>query len=142
VCNLDFEKNSLEVSVKLFRDDLTIAVDFETGIKSDLMVFDSNEKEEIVCRYIRSKMKIYLNSKNELKLEYKGYTLKEDAIWMNFHAETPQGIKTLKIENTMLIDSFPDQTNLVIVNYMGQQRGYQFNHDLHVLEPKLPSLKK
>ena len=142
VCNFDFGTNGLEVSVKLFRDDLSLAIDFENGIKTDLMVFDTNEKEEIVCSYIRSKMKIYLNENDELKLEYKGYTLKEDAVWMNFYAVTPQNINNLKVKNTMLVDSFPDQTNLLIVSFPGQQRGYQFDHDVHVIEPKLPSIKK
>ena len=142
VCNLDFGKKSLEISVKLFRDDLSDAIDFETGIKADLMLFDSQEKEKIVCHYIRTKMKIFLNGNDELKLEYKGYTIKEDALWMNFYAEVPQNINNLKVENTMLVDSFPDQTNLLIVNFMGKQRGYQFNHDQRVMEPKLPSIKK
>ncbi len=137
VCNLEFEKDSIKISVKLFRDDLANAIEFETGIKTDLGQLDSSEKQKIVCSYIFSQMKFFLNGKSELKMEYDGNEMKEDAVWMNFHAPLQDGVKSLKIQNTLLVDSFPDQTNLLIINYKGKQMGYRFNHDQRIIEPTL-----
>jgi hypothetical protein len=142
VCNLEFGKNNLVVSVKLFRDDLQLAIQHETGKIVDLRSIDDKSEEEIIKIYIFERFKILLDKKEVLEISYTGYEVNEDAVWMFFKAENPGKMKSLRLENSLLVETFHDQTNLIIMNYMGNQNGYRFNYNDRVIEPILKAQKE
>ena len=54
----------------------------------------------------------------------------EESIWLYYTCPLPSNnIKSLMLTNSLLLQLFEDQTNLVIVTYKGADTGYTFNYD-------------
>ena len=54
----------------------------------------------------------------------------EESIWLYYTCPLPSNkISTLMLTNSLLLQLFEDQTNLVIVTYKGTDTGYTFNYD-------------
>jgi hypothetical protein len=119
-----------------------LAIEHETGKITDLSTIDTKMEEEIINVYISERLKIHLNKREVLEMNYTGYEVNEDAVWMFYKSENPGKVKYIRLENSLLVDTFYDQTNLVIMNYLGQQNGYRFNYKNRVLEPALSAQKE
>ncbi len=125
VSNIEFGKDSLIVSVKVFRDDFLLALQHNFGQVIDLAHIEKNK--EWIDQYINSSFGIILNNSDSLKLKRSNIEYTEEAIWIFYEARVDR-VRNLKIFNTLLLDIYFDQTNLVIVNYMNRQSGYRFNY--------------
>jgi hypothetical protein len=54
----------------------------------------------------------------------------EDSVWLYYSFICQElEIKSATIHNTIMMDMFDDQTNLLIFKYLDFERGYQFNRD-------------
>ena len=54
----------------------------------------------------------------------------EESIWLYYTCPLPSNnINSLVLTNSLLLQLFEDQTNLVIVTYKGADTGYTFNYD-------------
>ncbi len=54
----------------------------------------------------------------------------EESIWLYYTCRLPSdNIKSFRLTNSLLLQLFDDQTNLVIVTYKGADTGYTFNYD-------------
>ena len=71
-----------------------------------------------------------------LQLEIDSISLEEDAMTIEMHALVPDSPNSLYIYNTLLIDIYPDQTNLVIFVSGNKETGIKFDmkkHDAEVI---------
>lgn len=125
VSNIEFGRDSLIVSVKVFSDDFLLALQHNFG--SVINVSDIRKNREWIDLYINSSFGLILNNSDSLELVNSKIEYTEEAIW--FFYKAPVGkVRNLKIFNTLLLDIYFDQTNLVIVNYRNRQSGYRFNY--------------
>lgn len=87
--------------------------------------------------YLNNSIRISLNEDLPgLPLEIDSISLEEDAMTIQMHAQLPSSPNSLYIYNTLLIDIYPDQTNLVIFVYENKQTGIKFDirkHDAEVI---------
>jgi len=127
VCNL--ELNNLEniVSVKLFKDDFALALKHSYQLDVDMEQADEEINRVAISNYINSCLQLVYNENEVLKLNYKSSETNEEAIWLYFQTENLKNVKKLKFKNTLMLDIWDDQTNLVIVNWKGKESGYRFN---------------
>ena len=128
VCNLEFDKGDLTISVKIFLDDLQLAIYHNTAREIDISNL-TPESNTLVQGYIKKRLQISLNKENKIELKQSGNEINEDAIWFYYKIEDVPGVKNIHIQNTLLLDIYGDQTNLLIINHMGKQTGYRFNID-------------
>ena len=127
VANLEFTDKESVVAVKLFKDDLQLAIYHNYSIEIPLDSIGNENYSKIILTYLMEKLKIVVNKKKELKLEYTGNEYNEEAIWVYFSAGNLQEMKNIYLINTIFLDIYEDQTNLVIINYKGKQQGHRFN---------------
>jgi hypothetical protein len=128
VCNL--ELNNLEniVSVKLFKDDFALALNHNYQVNIEMEKAGEETNRLAISRYINSCLQIVLNENEVLKLEYKSSEINEEAIWIYFQTGALKDANKLRIKNTLMLDIWDDQTNLLILNLKGKESGYRFNH--------------
>lgn len=123
------ELNDVEniVALKLFKDDFALVL--KNNYQADVPMEHADEKinSEIISKYINSCLQIELNKGEFLKLEYKNSEINEDAIWIYFKTGTTNNATKLRIKNTLMLDLWNDQTNLLIINWKGKENGYRFN---------------
>jgi hypothetical protein len=129
VCNLEFEETEMILAVKVFRDDLCLAIEQEFRVSINLTGDLGEQDRMLISRYLNKNLVIKLNKSEGLELKPERMEVSEDALWI-FHRFAIDGkIKNLAIKNSLLVELFHDQTNLVIVNLSGKQNGYRFTYD-------------
>jgi len=116
------------VAVKLFKDDFALAL--KNNYEAEVPMDKANEKinSQLISKYINSCFQIEMNKSETLKLDYKYSELNEEAIWVYFNIENTLHATHLRIKNTLMLDLWNDQTNLLIISWNGKENGYRFNH--------------
>lgn len=105
-------ENSIQVSIKIFTDDLEKALS-----KAENTTIFLNEKkilpqhQEQIKKYLLQK---FLLSVNEQKIEfnYVGSEQEDDATWCYLEFKNVKNVQSIKIENLILIDIFDTQANI------------------------------
>ncbi len=112
--DINKESRKLEISSRIFTDDLQAAVLEKTGIKLGIGSAKEYPKaDSVLVNYLTSTLNFRQEGKN-LDLIFIGKEIEADVIWI--YLETKQGLnpdKPLEITNSTLQDRFPDQKNLV-----------------------------
>jgi hypothetical protein len=137
MCNLEFTDKASIIAVKLFSDDFGTVLKNKYG--DDFVLTRANEEpyRKHISDYVGSNLKLTLNRNKSVVLEYDYSETNEGAIWIYFKADKPVKGTSLKIVNTLMLDLYEDQTNLVIMNQGGKQRGFQFTNQVRELEIEL-----
>ncbi len=110
---VDTQKKTLNVSCRMFTDDIQTALDNIYHKKIDLANSKENkEVQNLVNKYVTDHFKITVAGK-PLKLSFVGFENEDDATWC--YLEAPQFSQKGKITiiDDLLFNLFPDQTNII-----------------------------
>lgn len=128
------EEKTLQVAHKVFVDD------FEKRLED---LYNENleiglEKEHADCnqfitKYLESHFKMIVNGK-QLKGNWVGKELEGPAVWIYIEYPNVKKVKSIKVENRILFETFNDQKNLVHFNYNGIKRSLILKKDEEVGE--------
>ena len=124
--NIEYKKenNSLQITVKLFIDDLqetinnTYNTNHELTLQNERSVVDS-----LIVKYSTDHFKIELNE-TTTKYLYLGKEYDSDAVYLYFEIENIQNFYTIGIQNNMLIEFFPEQKNIVKLNINKKKKSF------------------
>lgn len=109
----DASKKNIEVSCKMFTNDLEDALKKNSGKPVDLLnPKNKQEVEKILFEYIKKRLSISINNKQVI-LKYIGYEKEEEAIWTYMEITDCELPKTLTIDNKLLYDYLKEQINIV-----------------------------
>lgn len=127
ICTIELSDNENIVAIKLFKDDLSLVL--KNNYQMDVPMEKADEKlnREVISKYINTSLQIIVNNSEKLELHYQKSEINEDAIWIYFQVEKIKNGTQLSIKNTLLLNLWEDQTNLLIINWKGQENGYRFN---------------
>jgi hypothetical protein len=107
------KENSLEISQKIFWDDLEVHL---TEIHKDKIDFlkpkDKAELDKKLKQYIFQNNEILVNGKR-VELNYLGYEIEEDAAWFYLEAKQIPDPKQVEIKNSILHQHFNSQQNII-----------------------------
>lgn len=122
--------------MKSFRDDWEVGYFHYHGVPVD---FTDPSKREIPWfgEYLNNSFRIALDKSSPgLPLVIESIGLEEDAMIIEMHAVVPESPNSLYIYNTLLVDIYPDQSNLVIFVFENKESGIKFDirkHDAEVI---------
>ena len=131
VCEIEHnaDNKSLEITHRIFIDDL------EEGINrayvSDFDLYDPHDRDLVdkrIGEYLLDHFKIYLNGK-EASANYLGHEADTEAIWCYVEIEKVKSLKVVTVENSLLMEVFPDQSNIIHINYEGEVKSIQLAGD-------------
>lgn len=114
--------HSLEITMKIFIDDLELAIQNQGNTEFKLV--DSSDKEidgSTLKNYITGRFKIKTNSK-EVDLDFVGFEFDNDAILCYFEAGKMKTINVIEIKNAILLEVYSDQINLSHFQYNGEMK--------------------
>jgi hypothetical protein len=134
VCNIELTKNESIIAVKLFSDDFGTVL--QNKYNQDFVLSKADEKpyRDYIINYVGSNLKITFNRNKSLMFEYDYSEVNEGAIWIYFKADRLNSTEKMKVVNTLMLDLYEDQTNLLIINHEGKQDGFRFNNQVRELE--------
>lgn len=115
ITSIDYrpERRALEVSSRLFYDDLEKALADNQNQKVDL-VNPANRvmTDSLIARYLRKNLRLAINNK-PVALRYLGYEIEEDVAWCFLESTEPiSSIERMGIECELLYRQFNTQTNI------------------------------
>lgn len=112
------EESALHIAQKIFWDDLEYALKEETGLKIDFLNSTKNiHLDRVIEKYLLTHNEIRVNGK-QVNIKYLGYEIEDDAAWFYLEANNINKPYEIQIKNTILLDHFPSQKNIVHV-YIG-----------------------
>lgn len=112
---VEYEKGSLKLMAKFFTVDLEKAVGASVNSKDN---FDAKAKA-----YSGSKLSVKING-NNVPLAYVGFQTSDKSTRLYFKIDNVGDIKELDVTNSMLIEIFPDQQNLVTFDVNGVRKSF------------------
>ncbi len=118
VCEIayDHKDKALEITHRIFLDDMENALQEYHGLTSFDITrpIENHDLNELFYAYFNENFKIKVN-KEALKYEFIGYELEKDVIYAYLEVLNLSSFNDLEVFNTILIQMFDDQENLVHV---------------------------
>lgn len=86
---------------------------------------NTTDFEAEVRKYISKNFNIFINGDNK-NLVFTGNQISGEYVWIYFETPNVENISNLKIKNSILLESYPKQLNMVNISYKGNQRNLTF----------------
>jgi hypothetical protein len=126
------EKDQLwEVSIRLFQDDLEVGLSAFQGKKFQFL--PKLDVDEILAKFVKTHVGFQVNRKLQTPYRYIGFEPQKDVVWIYLEIPTLQELKGVYFQNSLLVDVFPDQTNLVHVARLDKKKSYLFKKDAQII---------
>ena len=118
---------SLEVSLRVFSDDLNAALTKASG--RPILVNEAATTDALIKQYV-DKHFAFANAKNTRKPTiWVGKEIAVDVTWIYFEIPLTENLNGMRFENSLLCELYEDQVNIVNLNYQNQKRTYLFKAD-------------
>jgi hypothetical protein len=115
----DKTTNTLEISVRIFTDDLEKTIRKTYTGKVDLLNKDEKtNSEKLIQQYILKHLSLKADGKN-IALHFDGFEPEEGSIWSYFECADVSSLKMLEVNNTILYDYQDQQINFIHVKAPG-----------------------
>lgn len=122
------DKTSLEISARIFFDDLETALKDEFGGKTDLKNSADNVKNsELIRQYFGRHFQIKADGK-AVNTEFLGYTIEGEAAWCFLEAKGVKSVHHLEVYNSLLYSSFKEQIHIFHLNINGKKKSTKLNN--------------
>ena len=124
LCQVDHnqETGSLEITMKIFTDDLEYGITGSLDYYGLGSVEEPNEADSLIFSYIRKNFEIQVDGR-VTELEYIGKEVELDVTWCYIEIEGVKDPKEITISNRMLTEIYVEQVNIVNVTISGKTRG-------------------
>lgn len=114
--NYNSKTKSIEVTLKLFTDDLELST--TNFSKKTVKIINAEDSDVEIANYIKDKFSISINNKVQV-LNYLGKELENDVSWCYLEIKNVKDIQSIKINNRIFTEQFPDQKNLIHLDVNG-----------------------
>lgn len=121
--NFDQEKDALEIVTKVFIDDLEKEI--RQLQKEEYLDITKPGKDrttdDLLIPYLKERIKIEVNGK-AVDCAYLGHEVETEAIYLYFQVEKVKKLNSIAVENSILLNYYDDQVNMVHVKVDGKLR--------------------
>jgi uncharacterized protein YuzE len=123
------EKSTLQIITKIFIDDIEDALQkrYDTSISLDTKK-ETEAADEDLKKYILQKITIKVNGK-PVTLDYIGKEYDTDMVVAYIEVKNVKELKTIEIENKVLMDMFPEQKNIIHLKTSKSRRSLILDRD-------------
>jgi len=127
VTQIDFKNKTLQITLKVFVEDLEETLQSEGQPKLNLGEKNEiNNSQKYLLTYLKNHFEIYVNNEKR-KYEYVGKEVEDDAVWIYLEIKEVKEISELGVMNSIIIDKYEGQTNLIHTNIDGQKKSLILN---------------
>lgn len=126
--NQDKDAKNLEISCRIFFDDLEDALEKEYHTKIDLVkAGEKGKTDEYLAAYFKKNLRIQANGK-ALSIQYLGYSIEDDAAWCFLEASDVGIIMEMTVLNSVLYTSHEKQSNILHVTIGGVRKSTKLDN--------------
>ena len=131
VANMSYnaDSNKIDYSVKLFYDDFQSLINYKYNT---LLNFKgqsrmTTKEQQSVTDYINRNFILTNEDQKVIDSKFTGWKVEDFSVWLYFCADLKAELSSITIINTIMLDLFADQVNLVILQTGDHQKGFEFN---------------
>jgi len=120
------QARALQISMHIFIDDLELALESQGAERLHICTRMEHPKAEMYMqRYLEQNFKLTVNQK-AIKYDFLGKEISEDmaAVWCYLEITDITAVQTIKVTNSLLMEVYEDQKNLVQIKVPGKKQGY------------------
>lgn len=122
------KEQTLEISCKLFADDIEKDLKFISGSAVNLLAAqDSAKNQALLTKYFLKKLKLTADGK-DLKIDFLGFEKEQGAIWCYMQVSSVKDFHKLCVETTVLYDFTPDQINIIHIIKNSNRKSDKLNN--------------
>jgi hypothetical protein len=111
--NYDESEKALQITMRFFIDDLEKAVGGRFDKNLQLATREEMKDSDVyIERYVASKFKLWINGE-PVSAAFLGKQYEDDQVFFFLEAPEIEGIETLEVQNSMLMEVFEEQQNYV-----------------------------
>ena len=119
------KQKSFEISLRVFTDDLEKTLSLNNQNKK-FVIENTDKNDPFIEQYVRKHFVVTTPKNQRLIYQYVGKEKEGDATWIYFEMPVNETIRGSKIQNSVLMDSFDDQTNIVNIFVNSEKKSYLF----------------
>lgn len=131
VANMNYSHDSskIEYSVKLFYDDFQTLINYKynTLINFANQNRMTTKEQQSVIDYINRNFVLTDADREVIDSKFTGWKVEDFSVWLYFCADVRTELSSVRLTNTIMLDLFADQVNLVILQMDDIQKGFEFN---------------
>lgn len=125
--NYNPSSRSLEITIRVFTDDLENALTKHSGKKISINSTTKAEHDPLIEQYIHKHFALLSPGKENKKGSYIGRETEGDATWLYYEILNCQAIRGYTLVNDIMQELFDDQTNLVNIIYPKDKKTIIYN---------------
>lgn len=135
VLNIEYSEpeNSFHCLWKIFRDDFYLMAFHHYGDQwNEKAIQDSVQSNYFIEKYVNTMAWLVIDRSDTVRFritERIEKTDEQDVMWIKLQATPSRKFSRADMTNYLLMDVFPDQTNLVIFSCDGNEHGYQMTYE-------------
>jgi phosphosulfolactate phosphohydrolase-like enzyme len=124
----DAGKNELQVSSRIFADDLENVLKKQSRLPVDI-IHPANraQTDSLVAGYVAKHLFITIDGK-AVKLHYLGYKIEEEAAWCFLEVENVKPFKQVHVKDDILYTEHPNQINMIHVILHGERKSTKLDN--------------
>jgi hypothetical protein len=120
------QTKAFEVEIKLFTDDLELALSRENGGRK-FRIQDNDGQDAAVERYVRKHFKLSTPQGTPKPYTYVGKQNEVDATWIFVELPFAETLTGCRLQQSALTDVFDDQQNIVNLTFRGEKKYFLLN---------------
>jgi hypothetical protein len=126
--NYNPTEKSLHITMRLFIDDLEKSLEANFNEKFNLDTPNENKKtSKYIAYYLNSNFEIKVNDK-KLNIKFLGKEYEDNVVYFYIEIDSVPVIKSIAVQNTMLMNTFETQQNIIKLNMNNQKKTMILNH--------------
>ncbi|WP_400193811.1 DUF6702 family protein [Hymenobacter sp. B81] len=129
------DKQQLEISLKVFTDDLEKALSEGQPRPVSLEQSPAGTVQPLLAAYLRQRIGFTGKPGEALPLSYLGMQRENDAHWLFCTVKLPRPLRGVQLQHRLLLEHFADQMNIVNLEAGGKKQSALFRdgHDTQLL---------
>jgi hypothetical protein len=129
--NLNPSDKTLEVSCKMFADDLEQILEKNNHVQLDISsVKDKAKFDSYIPAYVKNHLSLSVDGKPST-LSYIGFEKDKESAFCYFQVENIASLKKLDVNNSLLHDFTADQINIIHVMVNGKRQSTKLDYPNH-----------
>ena len=134
IYQVDFvpEKKRVEITARIFLDDLNLALEKEFKTKIQLgEKTESSQDVQFLQKYLMKHLKISIDDK-EKNIQFLSKEIENNVVIIYLKIVDVKKINSFKIYNNALLELYSDQQNIIQTKFYNKKRNYIFTEDYFV----------
>ena len=113
------ETKTVEVALRVFADDLELALTRRSGRK--VYLDKTKDAADLALAYLRETFEVGGRDGRRVELQWVGMETQGDVAWLYFEAPLPEGLAGATLRDRVLLELFRTQVNIVNLKYGGRK---------------------